>query len=81
MKETEACGTDFSHVMAHLESGLHAHADRDGLTGVRRAIFIERGGHAPGQVCPTAEPIDPHDYWCQWPDAECVCTIDGEVTR
>ena len=65
---------DFSRLLALLGENNVAHADRDGLTGVHRAVFLDRGGHAPGDVCPseTAEP-DPHEYWCAWPDDECDC--------
>jgi hypothetical protein len=73
-----ACeGADFSRVAAHLEAGLKQHADRDGLTGVRRAVFLARGGHAPGEVCPTAPKRDPHEYWCPWPEHDCVCESGG----
>lgn len=60
---------DFSRVTAHLATGLQEHADQDGLGGVQRAIFIDRGGHAPGEVCPRAAhtPSDPHEYWCAAP--------------
>jgi hypothetical protein len=64
---------DFSNLLAHLAAGNVAHADRDGLTGVQRAVFLARGGHAPGTACPTAPPRDPHEYWCADPDAECDC--------
>ena len=65
---------DFSRVMAHLEQGLREHADRDGLTGVQRAVFMDRGGHFAGEACATQRPKDePHAYWCQFPDDECVC--------
>jgi hypothetical protein len=70
---------DFSRVMAHLEDGIHAHADRDGLTGVLRAVFIDRGGHAPGETCPTAKPIDPHFYMCVYPGDECTCHLYGHA--
>lgn len=66
---------DFSRVLAHLDAGIQAHADRDGLTGVQRAVFLARGGHAPGTACPTeptSEP-DPHQYWCATPYDECNC--------
>lgn len=66
-------GADFSRLMAHLGEQLEAHADRDGLTGVARAVFLARGGHAPGTACPTAPPDDPHIYWCEYPDDECSC--------
>lgn len=64
---------DFSRLTAALAEALAGHADRDGLTGVRRAVFFARGGHAPGTVCPNELPADPHAYWCTWPDDECNC--------
>jgi len=64
---------DFSRLLAHLAEGLQAHADRDDLTGVRRAVFLARGGHAPGDPCPSETPADPHIYWCEYPDDECSC--------
>lgn len=67
-------GADFSRLLAHLAQRLDQHADADGLTGVRRAVFLSRGGHAPGEVCPTEPKRDPHEYWCQWPDDECDCS-------
>jgi hypothetical protein len=66
---------DFSRLLTHLAENLKQHADRDGLTGARRAVFLARGGHAPGTTCPT-EPAtipDPHQYWCASPDDECNC--------
>lgn len=65
---------DFSKLMAHLGEELRRHADRDGLSPVRRAVFLARGGHAPGEPCPTEQPVDPHEYWCEYPDDECVCS-------
>lgn len=69
----ECQGADFSQVAWALGQGLIDHADRDGLKGVRRAVFMDRGGHAVGEICPTAKPADPHIYWCQYPDDECSC--------
>lgn len=66
-------GADFSRLLAHLAAGNVAHADRDGLTGLRRAVFLSRGGHAPGDVYPTEIPPDLHEYWCASPDDECNC--------
>jgi hypothetical protein len=68
---------DFSRVFAHLAQGLKEHADRDGLAGVKRAVFFDRGGHAPGDACPSAPPPqgDGHDYWCAYPDDECNCGL------
>lgn len=64
---------DFSKLLAHIAAGIERHADADGLTGVRRAVFLARGGHAPGDPCPNEVPPDPHEYWCAWPDDECNC--------
>lgn len=64
---------DFSRLLAAIGEGIRAHADRDGLIGVGRAVFLDRGGHAPGEPCPTEKPRDPHEYWCGWPDDECDC--------
>jgi hypothetical protein len=61
----------------HLGEQLDAHADRDGLTGLRRALFLTRGGHAPGDPCPS-EPVrvpDPHAYWCAEPYEPCSCGV------
>jgi hypothetical protein len=68
------CMAGFVKVLTHLGEELEKHADRDGLTGVRRAVFLSRGGHAPGTVCPTETPTDPHEYWCEYPDDECRCS-------
>lgn len=56
-------------LLQHLGQQLEAHADRDGLTGVRRVVFLARGGHAPGDACPSEPPQepDPHAYWCGSP--------------
>lgn len=67
---------DFSKVMAHLEEGWREHADRDGLIGVRRTLFLMRGGrHFEGEVCPSQppEPERKHMYWCEALDEECDC--------
>lgn len=65
---------DFSRVATHLAQGLREHADRDGLTGVPRAVFMDRGGHFAGDVCPSQQlKGSRHEYWCQFPDDECVC--------
>jgi hypothetical protein len=64
---------DFSRLFQCIAESTEAHADRDGLTGVRRAVFLARGGHAPGDVCPTEAPADPHEYWCASPDDDCNC--------
>lgn len=56
---------DFSKLLAHLAANLEAHADRDGLSPVRRAVFLSRGGHAPGEVCPSEPPSTAGERaWC-----------------
>ena len=74
---SECQGADFSWVLQVLGEGLVKHADVDGLTGVRRAVFLARGGHAPGHgPCPYEQQLpqgDGHEYWCSWPDDECNC--------
>lgn len=57
---------DFSKLMNHMAESLERHADRDGLTGVKRAVFLARGGHAPRAACPTAEPVEVHHQGCAW---------------
>lgn len=68
---------DFSKLLAHLQDNLEEHARRDELNEVRTAIFLTRGGHAPGEVCPSAPKRDPHDPWCEFPDDECTCHLRG----
>lgn len=71
-------GADFSRLLKHLDDNLREHVKRDGMSPVRAAVFLARGGHAPGDVCPSAaaEPApDPHEYWCASPDAECDCPV------
>lgn len=69
---------DFSKVMQHLSDNLVEHARRDGLNPVRTAIFLSRGGHAPGEVCPSEGPPEPvHASYCSWLLAEdCGCGGD-----
>jgi hypothetical protein len=64
-------------LLRHLGEQLEAHADRDGMTGVRRAVFLDRGGHAPGDPCPSelVQEPDPHAYWCASPDEPCRCGV------
>lgn len=70
------CMAGFTALWQDLADGLEAHADRDGLTGLKRTLFMARGGHPPpGVACPTAPtefPL-PHQPWCMWPDDECEC--------
>ncbi len=73
------CSTGFNRLLDHLAENLEAHADRDGLTGPARAVFLARGGHAPGTQCPTAPPLVVHDMRCDWlysDDGNCVCGAD-----
>ncbi len=66
---------DFSRLLAHLDGNLHEHVRRDNMSPVRAAVFLARGGHAPGEVCPSAPPKveDPHAYWCGDPHEPCRC--------
>ncbi len=69
---------DFSKILAHLGANLEGHARRDGLSPVRAAVFLARGGHAPGEICPSEPtPTVPHHYECQWPNNECTCHLYG----
>lgn len=68
------CQAGLWNLVDHLAQGLETHADRDGLQGAARAVFLARGGHAPGTVCPTEPPRESeHVTWCEWPDDECHC--------
>ena len=68
-------GADFSAVAAHLGRSLIEHADRDGLNGVLRAVFLDRGGHAPGEACPTEPQRRPvHAMTCDVFTASDRCT-------
>lgn len=49
-----------------LADSLEEHADRDGLTGVERAVFLARGGHAPGTACLHEPPAEHHHQGCAW---------------
>lgn len=72
-------GADFSSVAAALAEGIEGHIRRDGLIPIKAALFRARGGHAPGEVCPSepkAEPI--HAMGCDlFADGEtCTCGAD-----
>lgn len=63
----ECQGADFSKLVQHLGDNLVAHAKRDGLGPVATAVFLSRGGHAPGTACPTEGPPAPvHASSCSW---------------
>ncbi|WP_433078910.1 hypothetical protein ACQP1P_38680 [Dactylosporangium sp. CA-052675] len=67
---------DFSKLLQHLSDNLREHARRDGLNPVRTAIFLDRGGHAPGEHCPSETPAEPlHDQSCDllYDGDECTC--------
>lgn len=68
------CGADFTAAFQAMAQAIVDHADADGLTGLQRAVFLARGGHAPGERCPrwTEEPVK-HEYWCRYPEDECIC--------
>lgn len=73
-------GADFSKIAAHLAENLVEHAKRDGLSPVMTAVFLARGGHAPGTVCPSEPPSEPiHDMGCDlMVDGEwCTCGADA----
>lgn len=69
---------DFSKVMQHLGENLEEHARRDGMSPVRAAVFLSRGGHAPGGVCPSEGPPEPvHASYCSWLlGDDCDCGVD-----
>ena len=62
-------------LLEQIAESNSAHADRDGLTGLKRTLFLQRGGHAPGDRCPTAPTGFPpaHHIECRWPEDECEC--------
>ncbi len=68
---------DFSRLAAHLNGNLREHVERDRMSPVRAAVFLARGGHAPGEVCPSQVPAveDPHAYWCAAPFEACRCGV------
>lgn len=50
------------------------HADRHGLVGLRRAVFVARGGHAPGEACDLEQPLRVHLPACVMSGSdECIC--------
>lgn len=67
---------DFSKVHALLSENLVEHAKRDGLSPVMTAVFLSRGGHAPGTRCPSEPPPETvHDQSCAllYDGDECTC--------
>jgi hypothetical protein len=75
------CDSGLNRLMQVFADTLEKHADEDGLTGVERAVFLARGGHAPGTRCPNEPPPEPmHNTWCEWPDDECHCGITPPVS-
>jgi hypothetical protein len=79
-KPQECQGADFSKLLAHLSDNLVEHAKHDDLNPVRAAVLLDRGGHAPGEACPTAGPIEPdHASSCSWllgDDCDCGAIHD-----
>lgn len=77
-------GADFTRVNQELAFVLRQHADAeyDGkpLGGSRKAVFLARGGHAPGDECALYR-AKPYAGWCagclaydEDNDEECGCT-------
>lgn len=73
---------DFSRVAAHLAENLVEHAKRDGPSPVMTAVFLSRGGHAPGTRCPSEpEPEPIHAMGCDlFADGEC-CTCGADCPK
>lgn len=73
-REQPTCqGADFSRVAAALAEGIEEHIRRDGLIPLKAALFRARGGHAPGDVCPSEGPPKPiHAMGCD-------LMVDGEM--
>lgn len=66
---------------AALAAGIEEHIQRDRLSPVKAAVFRDRGGHAPGEQCPSAPAREPiHRMTCLvFTDEDC-CTcgaLDG----
>lgn len=78
-------GADFSKLLAHLDANLREHAERDGLSPVRTAVFLARGGHAPGEHCPSEGPPPPaHASYCSWllgDDCDCGAERTNPTTE
>lgn len=75
----ECQGADFSHVAAVLAKGVEEHIRRDQMSPVSAAVFRSRGGHAPGERCPSETAPEPvHATTCDlFADGEC-CTCGAE---
>jgi hypothetical protein len=72
----ECQGADFSRVAATLAEGIEEHIRRDGLAPLKAALFRARGGHAPGDICPSEPHPEPvHDQSCDllYDGDECTC--------
>lgn len=72
----ECQGADFSRVAAALAEGIEEHIRRDNMSPLKAALFRSRGGHAPGDVCPSEPPTEPiHAMGCDlMADGEyCTC--------
>lgn len=66
---------DFSRLIKHLDDGLREHAEQEWPDSpVLRAVFLSRGGHAPGASCAIDGPWKPpeHVYYCLYPEDECL---------
>jgi hypothetical protein len=66
-------GADFSRVAAALAEGIEEHIRRDRMIPIRAALFRARGGHAPGERCPSEPDPEPiHAMGCD-------LMVDGET--
>lgn len=69
-------GADFSRVAQALTDGIEEHIRRDRLIPIKAALFRARGGHAPGERCPSEPNPEPiHAMGCDlMADGEwCTC--------
>lgn len=66
-------GADFSRPMAAIRQELERHCQAHGYTGPFAAVFLARGGHAPGQQSLIDYSPPEHEYWCEYPDRDCIC--------
>jgi len=65
----------FFTIVRLLPAGPRAARLREVEAHLDQTWFSWIGGHAPGEVCPSApQPVeDPHSYWCGDPHEACRC--------